>query len=619
MRILLATLTVAAILSVAPSVAGAAGIFETPLYFSPLTAAGSTELQVPREAFVGVPIFGEVLIAGGHQGGSILSSAELFDPYNDTFNPLPHSMQAARSNVAATTVGFQEVLLAGGWNGSAMRSAELFEPEEGSIFTTLAHELQTARADAVAAPLPNGGALIAGGYDGSSDLQSAELFSRYEGGGTFTTLPHPMNTPRAGAVAAALPDGEVLIAGGGNESSGSLQSAELFNPTDETFTTLEESGDHELQTAREYATAASLPDGEILIAGGYNESSGQLQSAEVFDPDNDTFTALPASGMSEQQVPRAGAIAAPLSNNGLVLIAGGFGGSGTLQSAELVYPGPQVTGGEFGDQTVGEPSADQALIVTNMGTQPLVISGASLGGADAADFSVLADGCALTTLDARQSCTIITRFTPATTGTREATIALSDSLPVATEVTLSGTGVAANSGPTGATGPAGPTGPTGSTGPAGPTGPTGLTGLTGPIGPTGLTGATGAAGANGIEGTNGTNGISGAQGPAGVQGPAGETELLMCKAARTGKGKHMKTIQRCTTRPTSSPISTTTTGPTVAAVLSRGKILYATGFTLGSGKQTKLLLLPSRDIGKGTYTLTLTRGQKHELQTVTID
>jgi len=351
MRILLATLTVAAILSVAPSVAGAAGIFETPLYFSPLTAAGSTELQVPREAFVGVPIFGEVLIAGGHQGGSILSSAELFDPYNDTFNPLPHSMQAARSNVAATTVGFQEVLLAGGWNGSAMRSAELFEPEEGSIFTTLAHELQTARADAVAAPLPNGGALIAGGYDGSSDLQSAELFSRYEGGGTFTTLPHPMNTPRAGAVAAALPDGEVLIAGGGNESSGSLQSAELFNPTDETFTTLEESGDHELQTAREYATAASLPDGEILIAGGYNESSGQLQSAEVFDPDNDTFTALPASGMSEQQVPRAGAIAAPLSNNGLVLIAGGFGGSGTLQSAELVYPGPQVTGGEFGATT----------------------------------------------------------------------------------------------------------------------------------------------------------------------------------------------------------------------------------------------------------------------------
>jgi hypothetical protein len=54
------------------------------------------------------------------------------------------------------------------------------------------------------------------------------------------------------------------------------------------------------------------------------------------------------------------------------------------------------------------------------------------------------------------------------------------------------------------------------------------------------------------------------------------------------------------------------------AVLSRGKALYATGFTLGSSRQIKLLLLPRRTIGKGNYTLTLTRGRKRHSDTITI-
>ena len=55
-------------------------------------------------------------------------------------------------------------------------------------------------------------------------------------------------------------------------------------------------GDSELQTSRYGAVAAALPDGQVLIAGGYNESGGFLQSAELFDPADDTFTALAAGG-----------------------------------------------------------------------------------------------------------------------------------------------------------------------------------------------------------------------------------------------------------------------------------------------------------------------------------
>jgi hypothetical protein len=54
-------------------------------------------------------------------------------------------------------------------------------------------------------------------------------------------------------------------------------------------------------------------------------------------------------------------------------------------------------------------------------------------------------------------------------------------------------------------------------------------------------------------------------------------------------------------------------------VLSRGKIVYATGSAVVSGKHTKLLLTPRRSIGNGTYTLTLTHGHKRRRETITID
>ena len=56
--------------------------------------------------------------------------------------------------------------------------------------------------------------------------------------------------------------------------------------------------------------AATLSDGEVLIAGGYN-ASGTLQSAELFNPTSETFTALPASGNTELQTARGLAVRRP--------------------------------------------------------------------------------------------------------------------------------------------------------------------------------------------------------------------------------------------------------------------------------------------------------------------
>jgi Concanavalin A-like lectin/glucanases superfamily len=61
------------------------------------------------------------------------------------------------------------------------------------------------------------------------------------------------------------------------------------------------------------------------------------------------------------------------------------------------------------------------------------------------------------------------------------------------------------------------------------------------------------------------------------------------------------------------------TGATVAkAALTRGTLVYATGSALRSGVRTRLLLIPRRPIGSGTYMLTLTHPHRRTRETVRI-
>ena len=199
--------------------------------------------------------------------------------------------------------------------------------------------MQVARAGAGAALLPDGQVLIVGGdNEESSALRTAELFD--PDNDSFTLLA-PYAGPlqaRSGPVVATLPDGEVLVAGGERESS-FLRSAELFNPATDQFVSLPEVGSSEMQTARSEAAVAPLPDGEVLIAGGYAGVRDVLDSAELFDPSNDTFTELPDTGDHGMIEGRYGAVAAPLPD-GKVLISGGgtFGSGDPAETDELFNP-----------------------------------------------------------------------------------------------------------------------------------------------------------------------------------------------------------------------------------------------------------------------------------------
>ncbi len=196
--------------------------------------------------------------------------------------------------------------------------------------------LREPRSGAVAATLPDGEVLIAGGTYCTTSFNgpvkpfasSAELFNPITD--TFTKLAGPGQSliePREGALVAMLPDRQLLIAGGRGKASEDLSRAELFNPATDTFTKLT-GAEQSLTEGRYGAVAATLPDGQVLIAGGQTFVAGEREtqassSAELFNPATNTFTKLMGAERSLTEA-RSGAVAATLPD-GQVLIAGGAG------------------------------------------------------------------------------------------------------------------------------------------------------------------------------------------------------------------------------------------------------------------------------------------------------
>jgi hypothetical protein len=91
-------------------------------------------------------------------------------------------------------------------------------------------------------------------------------------------------TARGSHTATLLPNGKVLVAGGGG-TSGVLASAELYNPASGTWT---DTGS--LAPWRYAHTATLLPNGKVLVVGATAGCCGSLASAELYDPASGTWT-----------------------------------------------------------------------------------------------------------------------------------------------------------------------------------------------------------------------------------------------------------------------------------------------------------------------------------------
>jgi len=100
-----------------------------------------------------------------------------------------------------------------------------------------------------------------------------------------------------------------------------------------------------------------------------------------------------------------------------------------------------VTSFAFGNQVVGLTSVPQSVTVTNSGTSALSITGIAITGTNSADFAQT-NTCG-GSVGAGRSCVISVTFTPTATGTRAASISVTDNASSSPQaISLTGTGQA---------------------------------------------------------------------------------------------------------------------------------------------------------------------------------
>ena len=314
---------------------------------------------------------GKVLICGGTSTanvGGVLSSAELYDPATATFSTTG-SMTAARQGHTATMLPDGTVLIAGGAANigfrSQLASAEIYDPASGSFHAT--GSMSTPREGHSATLLRDGRVLIAGGSpNGTATTASVEVYDYHTG--RFTSIA-PMGVPRSTHTATLMRNGQVLIAGGGRGGMPggyiAYDTAEIFDPTTNRFHPVAA----HLTVDRVAPAAALLDDGRVLIAGG---KSGKikfrganlanftpLETAEVFDPETNSFHKVgPMSTAHYLGVPTR-------LPDGMILITGGWtatgGVVGGIRPAELFDP-PHNTFSGGGNLQVGRLNQTATLL-----------------------------------------------------------------------------------------------------------------------------------------------------------------------------------------------------------------------------------------------------------------
>lgn len=267
---------------------------------------------------------GRVLIVGGWSNGRVTNSAELYDPEQDRFASL-EPMPIARAGAAVATLPDGRVLIAGGQTSQfePIADAEIFDPATSRFHRVSA--MTEARMNHVAVSLQDGRVLLIGGKQSrrGETLRSAELFHPDRGRFQATGM---MQIARHKHAAARLPDGRVLVLGGADarDQQGRYRSSEIYDPA---------TGSFAMGPAMQWPrfkimhALVTLADGSLLIAGG-------AQQLERFLPQQQRFEPLP--GMLELPPSLATASVLP---NGEVLLVGGYGDNiRSIDRAWLITP-----------------------------------------------------------------------------------------------------------------------------------------------------------------------------------------------------------------------------------------------------------------------------------------
>ena len=232
---------------------------------------------------------GRVLVAGGFTGGlttnaqPVLNSAALYDPATNSWTPTG-SLNVRRAIHMAILLPDGKVLAAGGRtcpsgpptacdSAFVTATAELYDPATGTWTPT--GTMGEPRHTTSVVLLPNGTVLLSGGFPGTG-LRTAEIYNPATG--TFTPT-GSLNFGRSRQGTVLLPNGQVLVTSGFSGRT----TAELYDPATGRFTP---TGETEA-FGRFNFFFTGLPDGRVLVTGGGGTGAGT--TTEIYDPATGTW------------------------------------------------------------------------------------------------------------------------------------------------------------------------------------------------------------------------------------------------------------------------------------------------------------------------------------------
>jgi N-acetylneuraminic acid mutarotase len=297
--------------------------------------AATASMRIERELHSATLLpDGRVLIVGGRNADGWLKDAEIYDPETDRWRttnpPSPHGAKHAALSLADGRVLVTGACLEGAPE-LASNAASVFDPTKNTWLK--AAPMESKRCGHIAAFLPDGRVLVAGGTDGQQELSTSEI---YDPAANAWTQAGEMNVGRADAAAAGLPGGWVLVAGGVSGGQ-TLDSVEAFDPEGQTWLARAS-----LASPRAALSLTRLQDGRALLTGGERSvaewtEETYLQDAMVYDPESDTW------GVPGKLVTARAAHTATLLTDGRVFVAGGLGTPDlAIGSTEVLTPASKV-------------------------------------------------------------------------------------------------------------------------------------------------------------------------------------------------------------------------------------------------------------------------------------
>lgn len=225
---------------------------------------------------------GLVLVTGGDTPSIPTKTAELYDSQTGMWRYTQATMNIARGGHTTTLLQDGRVLIAGG--GPETNTAEIYDPTTETF--TLVKPMNVTRVQHRAILLKDGRVLVVAGSSrsgvgGAYATNAAEIYDPTTGNWSLTD---PLPFAVTYHTATLLPDGSVLVAGGYNgfNNDSHVSSIASYNPITGKWKSMEP-----MQVRRTYHTATLLANGKVLIAGG-NNTSTTLDSSEIYDPNAGT-------------------------------------------------------------------------------------------------------------------------------------------------------------------------------------------------------------------------------------------------------------------------------------------------------------------------------------------